>query len=296
MISTHKHVLAGRLSVNPRYSFAFHKNLLSGVTLFKQPTKNVSNGQLSYKSAGRLRRACDWMLFFSELKTVYRGKGKGKFTFRMNFITLTLSTKQQHTDRYILHHMLFPFIKWLERKWKVTAYVWRAEIQEKRLATRKERCIHFHIATSAFVHYLSARQKWNQLQLAHGYREKDTDPNSTDIHRVREHDDIVRYMQKYITKPVKKKELAVECKIFGMSRNLSQMKIFLREEDLNDYHDIVHDFLLENCTDKQETDHGMMYLHSLSQKSFFPPYLRECIWELKELYTKGITAETKYYL
>lgn len=236
------------------------------------------------------------MIFFAEDKTVNRGKGKGKFTFKMNFITLTLSAAQHHDDRYILHHMLFPFLKWLERKWHVTAWVWRAEIQEKRLATYKERCIHFHIATSAFVHYLSIREKWNQLQLTHGYREVNTDPNSTDVHRVREHDDIVRYMQKYITKPVKNQDLAVTCKIFGMSRNLSQMKVLLREEDLNDFHDIVEGFLTDKTTERIETDHGMLYTYQLTQKSFFPPYLREWFWELKELYTKGITQETEFYL
>lgn len=296
MITTNKHVLAGRLSISPRYAFAFHKNLLSSITFGTRPEKNKSEGKLSWKSSTRLRKACDWMIFFAEEKTVHRGKKKGKFPFKLNFITLTLSSAQQHDDKYILHHMLFPFIKWLERKWHVTAYVWRAEIQEKRLAARGERCIHFHIVTSAFVHYLSIREKWNQLQLAHGYREKNTDPNSTDVHKVLEHDDMIRYMQKYITKPVKNAELSVTCKIFGMSRNLSQMKICLREEELNDFHEIVENYLLQNCSEKVETDHGMLYMTTLSQQSYLPAYLKECIWELKELYTKGITAETEYYL
>lgn len=251
---------------------------------------------LSVKSATRLRNAVDWMMFFSEEKTVHRGKKKGKFTFRMNFITLTLSAAQSHSDAHILHHMLFPFIKWLERKWHVTAYVWRAEIQEKRLANRNERCIHFHIATSAFVNYLSVREKWNQLQLAHGYRAVDTDPNSTDVHRVRETEDIIRYMQKYITKPVKRPELAVQCKIFGMSRNLSQMKILLEEESYPNFTDEVTEFLTANCTQKFETEHGMVYYHTLVPLQNYPAGLKELFWELRELYTKGITVETDYYL
>lgn len=296
MITTSKHVLAGRLSVNPRYSFAFCRNLLPSLTLHKLPEKNTNDGTLSYKSATRLRKACDWMLFFSDLKTVHRGKKKGSFTFRMNFITLTLSTKQQHADEEILHHMLFPFLKWLERKWKVTAWIWRAEIQPKRLAERKERCIHFHICTSAFVHYLSVREKWNQLQLVHGYREKNTDPNSTDVHRVKEHDECARYIAKYITKPVEQKELAVQCKIFGMSRNLSRMRILLEEESLPDFHDIVEEYLTPNCVERVQTDHGTLYFTDLTRDRFLPPYLRECFWELRELYTKGITQETEFYL
>lgn len=251
---------------------------------------------LSLKSATRLRNAVQWMEFFSEVKTVHRDRKKGKFKFRLNFITLTLSLAQKHTDTEILHHMLFPFIKWMERRWKVTAYIWRAEIQEKRLANRNERCIHFHIVTSAFVHYLGIKKKWNQLQLAHGYREPDTDPNSTDVHRVIESDDIARYMSKYITKPVKNDKLAVTCKIFGMSRNLSKMKVLLKEEEYASFHDEIDEFLTNYCKDKSETEHGMIYYHDITPSCNFPKGLKELFWELKELYTKGVTQETEFYL
>jgi len=251
---------------------------------------------LSLKSAARLRNAVQWMEFFSELKTVHRDKKRGKFQFRLNFITLTLSLAQKHSDTEILHHMLFPFLKWMERRWKVTAWIWRAEIQEKRLAKRGERCIHFHIATSSFVHYLSIKEKWNQLQLAHGYREANTNPNSTDVHRVKESDEVARYMSKYITKPVKNKKLAVKCKIYGMSRNLSKMKILLKEEDYPRFSDELEEFLGNYCKEKFETDHGMIYYHDITPSTHFPAGIKELFWELKELYTKGITAETEYYL
>jgi hypothetical protein len=266
--------------------------------LFKRemPERNKSEGKMSFKASTRLRKAADWMVFFSDVKTVHRGQKKGKFTFRLNFITLTLSARQVHEDVYILHHMLFPFLKWLERRWKVTAWIWRAEIQEKRYYKLGDRCIHFHIVTSAFVHYKEIQEKWNQLQLAHGYRDKNTEPNSTDVHRVLEYDDMVRYMQKYITKPVKNKDLAVTCKIYGMSRNLSRMKILLAEEDINDFTDIVDEFLANNCIDKFETEHGMVYFTNLTQASKVPSYLKEILWGFKELYTKGLTSETEFYL
>lgn len=236
------------------------------------------------------------MEFFAEEKTVNRGKGKGKFTFKLNFITLTLSAPQHHEDKYILHHMLFPFLKWLERRWKVTAWVWRAEIQEQRLKKYGHRCIHFHIVTSAFVHLSEIKEKWNQLQLAHGYRDANTDPNSTDVHRARGNDEIARYMAKYITKPIEKKELAVNCKIYGMSRNLSRMKCFLREEDYRFFREEVEEFLMNNCTEKQETEHGIIYFHDIKPLQHFPPALKEIFWELRELYTKGVTQETEFYL
>jgi len=157
-------VFASRLSIKPFYSFAFSRDISSRVNFSTRPTQNINTGKLSYKSTTRIRNAMNWMLLFAQEKTVYSIKKKKAFKFRISFITLTLSTAQQHSDTYILHKLLFPFLKYLERKHEVTAYIWRAEIQGKRLKQRGERCIHFHITTDKFIHWRQIRNKWNALQ------------------------------------------------------------------------------------------------------------------------------------
>lgn len=258
------------------------------------PEKNINTGTLSEKSITRMRNAINWMLFFAQDKTVYSKKKKRSFKFKINFITLTLSAKQQHEDTYILHHMLFPFLKWLERKWQVTAYVWRAEIQSKRLHERGERCIHFHLTTDKFVHYRQIRNKWNALQLAHGYRQENEDPNSTDVHSVRTEGKVIGYMAKYITKQIEEPELTVNCKIFGMSRNLSQMKCTFLEEEFNRWNDCISEFFTANVREKQETKHGMIYFHDLTRKSILPPEIESLFIAMYDLFSQGIVSPTRF--
>lgn len=241
-----------------------------------------------------MRNAINWMMFFEEDKTVYSKLKKTSFKFKLNFITLTLAAPQHHTDEFILHHMLFPFLKYLERKWQVTAYVWRAEIQEKRYYERGERCIHFHITTGRFVHYSSINKKWNQLQLAHGYRNADENPNGTDVHSVRHTGKIVSYMAKYITKQIEDENLKVNCKIFGMSRNLSRMKILLREEETNNYNSLVEEFLRDNTQEIMLTDHGKIYFHQLSRRSKLPSELQLIFSKLREEYFKGVVLQKRF--
>ena len=231
---------------------------------------------------------------FAQEKTVYSIKKKKAFKFRISFITLTLSTAQQHSDTYILHKLLFPFLKYLERKHEVTAYIWRAEIQGKRLKQRGERCIHFHITTDKFIHWRQIRNKWNALQLAHGYKEPGTDPNSTDVHSVRNTESIIGYMTKYFSKQVKDSEEKVTCKIFGMSRNLSLMKCILREEEQNEYATETQQFLYDHATSSKQTDYGIIFYHSLTMNSKVPREIHRQFKENYEAFTKGIISKRRF--
>lgn len=236
------------------------------------------------------------MILFADLKYVWSRKKKRGFKFRINFITLTLSSAQHHPDTYILHKMLFPFLKYLERKHRVTAYIWRAEIQGRRLRERKERCIHFHITLDKFVHYTHIRNKWNALQLAHGYREKGSDPNSTDVHSVREVGKIVSYMSKYISKKVKSEEEVVMCKIWGMSRNLSLMNCTVKEEETTDYFLNVDYFIDKFCTGKKITDHATIYFNRLTMSEKYPVAIGRKLRENYLLFKKGDYDNPKIFV
>lgn len=285
---------ASRFKVNPNYSVAYIQNITPTHSRSKRPSININQRDISEKQRKRMQCALRWMLLFSKEKTVYSKSKKSYFKFRINFITLTLSAAQQHPDTFILHSMLFPFLKYLERSHKVTAYIWRAEIQGRRLRERKERCIHFHITTDRFIHWRKIRNKWNALQLAHGYRAAGTDPNSTDVHSVKNTGSIIRYMGKYITKKVKRDDEKVDCKIYGMSRNLSLMNTTLREEETEDYRENVNAFIKHHTTGSMQTDHAKIYFNDLSRSNSYPYQIQNKLEQMFELYHKGIEVPDRY--
>jgi hypothetical protein len=169
------------------------------------PVSNKANGRVSEKSAKRIKDAMNWLMFFSKRKYVFsKEKGKG-FYFKLNFITLTLSSAQMHSDSYIVNHMLQPFLRWLQRSHGVVNYIWKAEAQENGN-------IHFHITTNKFIHYKSIAGKWDELQLSHNYITVDehaqfkSQSPSTQIKSVVQDKAIVGYMTKYISKGIEERK------------------------------------------------------------------------------------------
>jgi len=66
--------------------------------------------------------------------------------------------------------------------------------------------IHYHIITPTFIHYQQIRDKWNYLQMKGGflddYKERfhSTNPNSTDVHSMKNIRDVEAYLCKYMLK------------------------------------------------------------------------------------------------
>ncbi len=81
---------------------------------------------------------------------------------KLQFVTLTLSAKQLHTDQQIRREMLTPFLQDLQRDYGTKHYFWKAEKQ------RNGR-LHFHILISSKISWSRIRQLWNKQQLKLGY-------------------------------------------------------------------------------------------------------------------------------
>jgi hypothetical protein len=79
------------------------------------------------------------------------------------------------------------------------SYIWKAELQQNGQ-------IHYHITTNIFIRFDLIRKRWNYLQqkagLLDSYYEKHGhyNPNSTDVHKVYNDDNIEAYLEKYISK------------------------------------------------------------------------------------------------
>jgi hypothetical protein len=161
---------------------------------------NQTHGKLSRKSTQKAKRAIKYLLLQSKEKKVYNPKFRTTFNFKVNFITLTLSSQQQHTSQQIKRELLNQFFIEAKKKWNLTNYVWRAEKQQNGT-------IHFHILSDRFIPFNELRATWNRIQNKLGYvdrfqqKNNKKTPNSTDIHSLQKIKNVESYITKYMTKP-----------------------------------------------------------------------------------------------
>ncbi len=156
---------------------------------------NKSYGLVSLKSKKKISDTIDWLCAISVPKKFYSKKHERHINFRLNFITLTLSADQVHTDNEIKAVLLNNFLTQLRNKWGCKRYFWRAESQ-------KNNRIHFHLATDKYIPWWELRHTWNKIQNNLGYIDRfeaqhgHRDPNSTDIHSTKNIHKISRYIGK----------------------------------------------------------------------------------------------------
>lgn len=196
-------------------SHKVHRNSL------KNLENNEHKNKLSKRSVIKIERIVKFMVCNSAKKTAYNYKTQSRFTFKINFITLTLPSKQSESDTDFKHKYLNQFLIEAKKKWNLINYVWKAERQ-------KNGNIHIHIVSDVFIPWLELRNVWNRILNKENYIEeyykkwKHDNPNSTDIHSIKESEKIMGYMSKYITKNVTGCEM--KGNIWRCSANLSKVK------------------------------------------------------------------------
>jgi ribosomal protein S8 len=165
--------------------------------------KKKYDGKISQSTIRAIQNKVSWLIFLSTQKEFINPTTNKSNTFKVNFITLTLSDEQNHTDNYIKKQMLEPFLKWLQYKSKDVTYVWRAE---KQMSPNSFSNIHFHILTDRFFDKIELSHEWNNIQKRHGYTLKYCQkylsnlPPSTKIHAVQKLDNTESYVTKYTSK------------------------------------------------------------------------------------------------
>jgi len=192
-----------------------HKNSLLNL---KDNNRKI---EISTKSKHKIKRATKLLLYQTTTKKAYNHKTNKIFSFKVNFITLTLSSEQIHTDQEIKSTLLNQFLIEAKKKWKVTYYIWRAEKQNNGN-------IHFHILTDKYIPWLELRNTWNRIQNKLGYidrfhtRHNHTNPNSTDIHALWKIKNVASYITKYLTKIEEREQVKGEN--WRASKELSNIK------------------------------------------------------------------------
>lgn len=194
---------------------------------------NERSAGLSYKASRRLINAVNWLVASARSKTIYDKSTGKKYSFKVNFVTLTLpTTEHEITDHHFKSVLLHNFINTCRNAHKMRNFVWKVE-------TQKNGNIHAHFTTDTFIHWRDLRTVWNNILQNHGiigkyqHRHRQmsfddyaaeytaqykgdqsrlrkaydsgvssdwTDPNTTDVHAVWKVDDVAGYLAKYMGK------------------------------------------------------------------------------------------------
>jgi hypothetical protein len=88
------------------------------------------NGILSNQAKKRLKLAIEYFLFLNKPNNGKSGYTGSHYNKKVTFITLTLPSKQIHTDNEIKSKCLNQFLIEISRYNYISNYVWRAEYQK----------------------------------------------------------------------------------------------------------------------------------------------------------------------
>lgn len=191
----------------------------------KSESKKPYSGKVTTHSQRRIRKAVQILVQKSNWQQVYNPITMKAFRFKLTFITLTipdLANGLSGKESYKL--LLKPFIQTMQRVHGMRDYIWKAELQQRGT-------IHYHITTNTFINYMHIKKRWNQLLdkagLMQDYKEKHghSNPNSTDVHKVYNDDNIESYLEKYISKD-NNSDMSIHGKVWDCSISLKSNKLF----------------------------------------------------------------------
>lgn len=213
-----------------------------------------SHGKVSQQARRKVGKAVDYLLYMANDKILPDTAHGKNYNFKLAFITLTLPSKQIHSDEEIKEACLNQFLIEIRKRYKVRNYIWRAERQVNNN-------IHFHILVDRFIPWSELRDRWNRIINKLGYVERYRNemkkfhkegfkvrndllkhwdyqqqikayqkgkindwasPNSTDIHALYRINNVKKYICKYCTKDESNKE--INGRIWGCNYELSELK------------------------------------------------------------------------
>lgn len=144
------------------HNFDKIKNVVEKKEKIVQPKSNKHSFEISKKAANRIKEKVSWLYTLAKNQTVTTHNGKVLYSFKMNFVTLTIPTVQKHSTDVINNECLNQFLTECKKKFGLENYVWRLEFQKNGNA-------HYHIATDSFIEYWEAKKIWNRCLEKLGY-------------------------------------------------------------------------------------------------------------------------------
>lgn len=104
----------------------------------------------------------NWLYFMAKSRYKKAISGVEIHNFKLNFITLTLSSKQKHPTSQLTKEVFNQFMTELRKKYQIENFVWRLEFQ-------KNGNVHYHIVTDTYTDFHIVQKIWNRCQDKFGY-------------------------------------------------------------------------------------------------------------------------------
>lgn len=248
--------LAARFSSNKIVVYRSYRN--NKISLHQEEQAKVNfekkeyNGYLSRATKSYITKILDnWFLTVRHFN-IHMALPAKQRQKQMVFFTLTLPSKQIHTDNEIKRQVLNKFIIKCQRKGLFDQWFWRAEKQ-------KNGNIHFHFLIDSYFDKKQLQTVWNECLEPLGYinefekKYNHRNPPTTQIQVVPSGQNIIDYVVKYVGKNEGTDK--VLGRIWGMSDKLRNLKSYVEdiantdEELINDYieKDNKNVYQDENC-------------------------------------------------
>jgi len=204
----------------PEFDKDYSKRSRKQIRNEKNLKDNKHSGKLSIKAKSKLKTAVNWLIHAAEVKQVYVKKSKSFFSFKVNFITLTIPPQSKGLiSSKQFQSCLNTWLTYARKYYSLHNYVWKVE-------AHKDNRLHIHITADTFIHYAKIRESWNRILHKNGLldtfysKHGHLNPNSTDVHSVQNIRNLSSYILKYMSKDA---ALTAQFKgrIWGTSRSLS---------------------------------------------------------------------------
>lgn len=242
--------------------------------------ENLTRGDFKGEMSSKTRSKVTDMLnvWFSAVKLGndrYSNNPK-KYKPYLTFATLTLSSKQIHSDQEIKRKLLNSFIIHAQRNYNIRYYFWRAEAQANGN-------IHFHVIFDAYIKNQTLQKDWNKIQDTLGYMQRfkekfpSVHPPSTHIVRVKDERGASCYITKYIGK--KEDRRKIEGRIWGCSDELRQFKAFYSFET-EELKTITEWFDSKQHVAKFKDEYFTIYLVDI--QGYYKEKMLLTLWEYRE--------------
>jgi len=153
-----EHHTKTKLDRKQRVTYDEHGNI-SGTEHIKRAFHHF---EISASAQKNLRDKITWLYHLARSRYTKTYSGKEIYNFKINFLTLTLPSKQIHPTTQITADCFNHFLTELRQRTKMENYVWRLEFQSNGN-------VHYHIVTDTYIDYFFCQKIWNRIINKLGY-------------------------------------------------------------------------------------------------------------------------------
>jgi hypothetical protein len=132
---------------------------ISGTAFVKRAFHNF---EISHQARKNLQDKVTWLYHLARARYTKTYSGKEIFNFKINFLTLTLPSKQIHPTSQITSDCFNQFLTEMRQRTGMANYVWRLEFQANGN-------VHYHIVSDTYIDYFFCLKVWNRIINKLGY-------------------------------------------------------------------------------------------------------------------------------